>query len=51
LQERRWVKVAWRREPRAALPDGLPESSRRIDRVTATRHGRWRYLATWPNVW
>jgi hypothetical protein len=51
LQERRWVKVTRRPKPRAALPDGLPDGCRRVDRVTATRHGRWRYIATWPNVW
>jgi hypothetical protein len=51
LNDRRWVNVAWRRKPRAALPPDLPESCRVIDRVTATRFGRWRYLATWPNVW
>jgi hypothetical protein len=51
LQERRWVKIAWRRTPRTTLPRGLPEPGRDLDRITATRHGRWRYLATWPTVW
>jgi hypothetical protein len=50
LAQRRWVKIAWRRTPRTALPDGLPERCRDLDRVTATRFGRWRYLATWPYV-
>jgi hypothetical protein len=51
LQERRWVRVAWRRTPRAVLPDGLPDACGRVDRITATRHARWRYRATWPYVW
>jgi hypothetical protein len=46
LQERRWVKVNWRRRPRAAIP----ERCREADRVTSTRFGRWRYAVTWPKV-
>jgi hypothetical protein len=51
LQERRWVKIAWRRKPRTTLPTGLPEPCRDLDRITATRHARRRYLVTWPDVW
>jgi hypothetical protein len=51
LHERRWVSIAWRRTPRAVLPPGTPELSRKVDRITVTRYGRWRYLATWPNLW
>jgi len=38
LSRRRWVKVAWRRVPRATGPERL----RPVERVTATRFGRWR---------
>jgi hypothetical protein len=51
LHERRWVRIALRRRPRASQPAGVPERCARIDRIVATRHGRWRYLATWPNPW
>lgn len=51
LSDRRWVRITWRRKPRAILPPGMPEPGRDLDRIIATRHGRWRYLATWPDVW
>src|SRR5262245_8933170 len=51
LIERRWVKVVARRRPRAVPPPGEPERCGRIDRIVASRFGRWRYLATWPNPW
>jgi hypothetical protein len=51
LHERRWVKIAWRRRPRSDLPPGVPERCGEIDRIIGSRHGRWRYLATWPNPW
>jgi len=49
LHERLWVHVAWRRCPRAAVPPGLPERLREVDRITLTRFGRWRCAAAWPS--
>ena len=46
LAQRSWVSIVWR-NPRARLPDGLPERFREVDRVTTTVFGRWRYPATW----
>jgi hypothetical protein len=51
LHERRWVKIAWRRRPHTRRPPGMPERNTRADRITATRFARWRYIATWPDVW
>lgn len=51
LQGRRWVRIAWRRQRRTNLPPGVPERCSQIDRIVASRHGRWRYLATWPTPW
>jgi len=51
LIERRWVKVVWRTRPRPHLPPAVPERCAHIDRIVASRHGRWRYLATWPTPW
>lgn len=51
LSDRRWVKITRRRTLRATPPPGLPEAAAHVDRITATRYGRWRCLATWPNVW
>jgi hypothetical protein len=51
LHERRWVRVTWRRRPRADPAGGLPDGCREVDRITATRHARRRYRATWPDVW
>ena len=50
LLVRRWVRVHWRRQPRAVLPPGLPERFSEIDRVTSTRFGRWRHAVTWPKI-
>ena len=50
LQVRRWVRVHWRRRPRAVVPPGLPERFMEVDRVTSTRFGRWRYAVTWPTL-
>jgi hypothetical protein len=47
LYERRRVKIGWRK-PRAVMPPGLHERFRKVDRVTTTRFGRWRYSLTWP---
>ena len=47
LAERRWVKISFR-TPRKVLPPDLPERCRRVDRITTTRYGRWRYATTWP---
>lgn len=49
LQRRCWVRIAWRKSPRANLPADLPERFRALDRVTATRFGKWRNSVTW--VW
>jgi len=51
LHQRGWVRIAWRRQPRTHLPSGVPVRCGQIDRIVASRHGRWRYLATWPNPW
>jgi hypothetical protein len=40
LAQRRWLKVAWRRNPCLRLPERLA----RVDRVTATRFGRSRMI-------
>jgi hypothetical protein len=50
LQERRWVKVNWRRRPRAIIAPDLPERRREVDRITSTQFSRWRYSVTWPKV-
>jgi hypothetical protein len=47
LAVRRWVHVKWRK-PRAAMPPGLPERARKVERITLSRFGRWRYAVTWP---
>jgi hypothetical protein len=46
LMARGWVKIVWR-HPRARLPDGLPERFRKVERVTTTAFGRWRFPVTW----
>jgi hypothetical protein len=50
LALRRWVNVA-RRKPRAAMPPGLPERARTVERVTLSRFGRWRCQATRRTTW
>jgi len=40
LAQRRWLKVAWRRNPCPSLPERLA----RVDRITATRFGRSRMI-------
>jgi hypothetical protein len=46
---RRWVHIRWRRA-RAALPPGLPERCREVERITMSRTGRWRYRGTWHSM-
>ena len=49
LSMRRWVHVRWRKA-RRVMPAGLPERARKVERITLSRFGRWRYTVTWPNV-
>ena len=46
LAERCWVEIAGR-NPRTRMPAGLPERFRKIERVTTTALGRWRWPVTW----
>jgi hypothetical protein len=51
LAERGWVKIVWRPEG-ARLPAELPQRFRPVERITATRFGRYRYpMAVWLLGW
>lgn len=48
LAQRYWVNINWR-NPGAPVREHLPERFRKVERITTTRFGRFRYSVTWPS--